>query len=88
MGAQGSLHSQYRRAVERKNLMGAETLLREMGSATLEEALDYLALLAGLRPAKAARCGALARAARDRSADAHDVGIGACASGPDRPMPG
>jgi hypothetical protein len=42
VGAQGSLRSQYRRAVERKNLMGAEMLLREMGSATLEEALDYL----------------------------------------------
>jgi hypothetical protein len=55
VGAQGSLHSQYRRAVERKNLMGAEMLLREMGSATLEEALDYLALLAELRRQKSAR---------------------------------
>lgn len=36
-------------------LMGAETLLREMGSVTLDEALDYVALLAELRPAKAPR---------------------------------
>jgi hypothetical protein len=35
--------------------MGAEMLLREMNSVTLEEALDYLALLAELRPAKAQR---------------------------------
>jgi hypothetical protein len=53
--AQGSLHSQYRRAIEHKNLMGAEMLLREMGFVTLDEALDYVALLAELRPAKAPR---------------------------------
>jgi hypothetical protein len=53
--AQGSLQAQYRRAIEHKNLMGAEMLLREMGSVTLDEALDYVALLAELRPAKAPR---------------------------------
>jgi hypothetical protein len=35
--------------------MGAEMALREMGSVTLDEALDYVALLAELRPAKAPR---------------------------------
>jgi hypothetical protein len=53
--AQGNARAQYRRAIERKNLMGAEMLLREMGSVTLEETLDYVALLAELRPAKAPR---------------------------------
>jgi hypothetical protein len=53
--AQGSTHSQFKRAIERKNLMGAEMLLREMGSVSLGEALDYVALLAELRPTKAPR---------------------------------
>jgi hypothetical protein len=52
---QGNARVQYRRAIERKNLMGAEMLLREMGSVSLDEALDYVALLAELRPAKAPR---------------------------------
>jgi hypothetical protein len=53
--AQGHARTQYRRAIERKNLMGAEMLLREMGAVDLLEALDYVALLAELRPAKAPR---------------------------------
>jgi hypothetical protein len=53
--AQGSARTQFRRALERKNLMSAEMLLREMGAVTLEEALDYVALLSELRPAKAPR---------------------------------
>jgi hypothetical protein len=53
--AQGNARTQYRRAIVRKNLMGAEMLLREMGAVTLDEALDYVALLAELRPAKAPR---------------------------------
>jgi hypothetical protein len=47
--------TQYRRAIERKNLMRAEMALREMGAIDLLEALDYVALLAELRPAKAPR---------------------------------
>lgn len=35
--------------------MGAEMALRGMGSPTLDELLDYLVLLAELRPEKAAR---------------------------------
>jgi hypothetical protein len=53
--AQGNARVRYRRAIEHKNLMGAEMLLRQMGSVTLDEALDYVALLAELRPAKAPR---------------------------------
>jgi hypothetical protein len=35
--------------------MSAEMALREMGSPTLDELLDYVILLAGLRPEKAGR---------------------------------
>lgn len=55
MTAQGSARTQYRRAIERRNLTGAEMALREMGSVTLLEALDYLVLLAELRPERAER---------------------------------
>lgn len=50
--AQGGARTQFRRALERRNLLGAEMALREMGQVTLLEALDYLALLAELRPEK------------------------------------
>jgi hypothetical protein len=53
--AQSNARARYRRAIERKNLMGAEMLLRDMGSVTLDEALDYVGLLAEFRPAKAPR---------------------------------
>jgi hypothetical protein len=36
--------------MERGNLMGAEMALREMGAVDLLEALDYLAVLADVRP--------------------------------------
>ena len=48
--AQGSARTQFMRALERRNLIGAEMALREMGAVSLLEALDYLALLAELRP--------------------------------------
>jgi hypothetical protein len=53
--AQGNSRVQYRRAIAHRNLMGAEAALREMGAVDLVEALDYVALLAELRPAKAPR---------------------------------
>jgi hypothetical protein len=53
--AEGNARVQFRRAIERKNLMSAEMALREMGAIELLEALDYVALLAELRPGKAPR---------------------------------
>jgi hypothetical protein len=53
--AEGHARTQYRSAIEHKNLAGAEMALREMGAVDLLEALDYLALLAELLPAKAPR---------------------------------
>jgi hypothetical protein len=54
MTAQGSALARFRRAIERKNLLGAEMTLREMRSVGLLEALDYVVLLAELRPERAA----------------------------------
>ncbi len=53
--AQGNARSQFRRAIERRNLMGAEMAMREIGVVDLLEALDYVALLVELRPEKAGR---------------------------------
>lgn len=53
MTAQGSAHTRFKRAIERKNLLGAEMTLREMREVGLIEALDYLVLLAELRPDRA-----------------------------------
>jgi hypothetical protein len=51
--AQGHARTHYGRAIEHRNLLGAEMALREMGAVDVLEALDYVALLAELRPAKA-----------------------------------
>jgi hypothetical protein len=86
--AQGDARVQYRRAIERKNLMGAEMALREMGSVTLDEALDYVALLAELRPGHAGRAAVRWHGpARDRGADAHARRLGARAGSADRAVP-
>jgi hypothetical protein len=53
MTAQGSAYTRFKTAIERKNLLGAEMTLREMREVSLPEALDYLALLAELRPDRA-----------------------------------
>lgn len=53
MTAQGSAYTRFKRAIERKNLLGAEMTLREMRNVSLLEALDYLLLLAELRPERA-----------------------------------
>ena len=55
MTAQGSAYTRFRRAIERKNLMGAEMTLREIGTVSLDDALSYLALLAELRPERVER---------------------------------
>jgi hypothetical protein len=53
MTAQGSAYTRFKRAIQRKNLLGAEMTLREMREVGLLEALDYLVLLAELRPDRA-----------------------------------
>jgi hypothetical protein len=53
MTAQGSALTRFKRAIQRKNLLGAEMTLREMRSVSLLEGLDYLILLAEIRPDQA-----------------------------------
>ncbi len=46
MTAQGQPRARFRRAIERRNLLSAETCAREMGVVDLAEALDLLCLVA------------------------------------------
>jgi hypothetical protein len=52
MTAQGHPRSQFRRAIQRRNLLGAEACAREMGVVTLDEALDLVCLVAEIAPAR------------------------------------
>jgi hypothetical protein len=53
MTSQGSASGRFTRAIQQRNLFGAEVALREMGRPSLMLALDYVILLAELQPAKA-----------------------------------
>ena len=48
MASQGTAHGRFQRAIERRNLFGAEIAIRELGTVSLLEALLYLDLLAEL----------------------------------------
>jgi hypothetical protein len=52
MTSQGTAHGRFQRAVEQGNLFAAEIALREMGQPALSVALEYLGLLARVRPEK------------------------------------
>jgi hypothetical protein len=52
MTAQGHPRSQFRRAIQRGNLTGAEECAREMGVVSLGEALDLVVLVAESAPAR------------------------------------
>ena len=53
MTSQGSAHGRFSRAVAQKNLRGAEMAAKELQPLSLLDALDYLVLLAELRPERA-----------------------------------
>jgi hypothetical protein len=55
MTSQGSAHGRFQRAIQRRNLFQAELAMREMGVASLLDALAYLDLLADVRPDKLER---------------------------------
>lgn len=55
MTSQGSTHGRFTRAVKRRNLFGAELAIRELGSLSLLDALDYLELLSDVKPGKLER---------------------------------
>jgi hypothetical protein len=50
MTAQGQPRARFRRAIQRKNLLGAETCAREMGAVSLDEALALVCLVAEIAP--------------------------------------
>jgi len=50
MTSQGSASGRFTRAIGQRNLFAAEVALREIGKPSLLLALDYLALLAELKP--------------------------------------
>jgi hypothetical protein len=52
MIAQGQPRARFRRAIQRKNLLGAETCAREMGVVDLPEALDLVCFVAEVAPAR------------------------------------
>lgn len=52
MTSQGSAHGRFTRAIKQRNLFGAEMAIREMKSVSLLDALDYLDLLAEVKPEK------------------------------------
>jgi hypothetical protein len=52
MTPQGQPRARFRRAIQRKNLLGAETCAREMGIVDLAEALDLVCLVAEVAPAR------------------------------------
>ena len=55
MTSQGTAHGRFTRAIQQRNLWAAETSLRELGTAPLEDALAYLDLLAEQKPDKLER---------------------------------
>jgi hypothetical protein len=55
MTSEGTAHGRFARAIQERNLWAAETSLRELGSVSLEDALDYLDLLAEQKPEKLER---------------------------------
>jgi hypothetical protein len=53
MTSQGSAHGRFTRALAQRNLRGAEIAAKEMGGLSLIDALDYLVMLAEVRPDRA-----------------------------------
>ena len=53
MTSQGTAHGRFARAIAQRSLAGAEVAAKEMGGLALGDALDYLVLLAQLRPDRA-----------------------------------
>jgi len=52
MTSQGTAHGRFTRAIQRRNLFQAELALREMAPPSLLVLVDYLELLADVRPDK------------------------------------
>jgi hypothetical protein len=55
MTSQGSAHGRFTRAIQQRNVRGAEIAAKEIGALSLIDALEYLILLAELQPDRAKR---------------------------------
>jgi hypothetical protein len=55
MTSQGSASGRFTRAIKQRNLFMAEMAMRELGSPSLLDALDYLDLLAEVKPERLER---------------------------------
>jgi len=55
MTSQGSASGRLTRAIKQRNLFAAEMAMRELGTPSLIDALDYLDLLAEVKPEKVER---------------------------------
>jgi hypothetical protein len=55
MTSQGTAHGRFSRAIGTRNLWAAEMALRELGTVSLDDALNYLDLLAEQKPEKLER---------------------------------
>jgi hypothetical protein len=53
MTTRGSAHGSFTRAIAQRNLAAAEIAAKQLGGLSLVDALDYLVLLAELRPDRA-----------------------------------
>ena len=73
MTAHGQPRARFRRAIERRNLLGAEACAREMGVVDLSEALDLVCLVAEVAPA---RLDGFARRWLARLADERPLALG------------
>lgn len=73
MTAQGQPRARFRRAIQRKNLLGAEMCAREMGVVNLAEALALVCLVAELAPE---RLDGFARRWLARLADERPLALG------------
>src|SRR6059058_1401664 len=72
MTSQGSAHGRFQRAIQRRHLFAAEIAAREMGSISLDEALDLVCLVAEAAPA---RLDGFARRWVARLADERPLGL-------------
>jgi hypothetical protein len=53
MMSQGSAHGRFTRAIAQRNVSAAEIAAKELGGLALADALDYVVLLAEVRPERA-----------------------------------
>jgi hypothetical protein len=69
MTSQGSASGRFARAIKQRNLFAVEMAMRELGTPSLLDALDYLDLLAEVKPERLERARTAAEAATSRASE-------------------